>query len=197
VTSAFQQAAEKLREQQASQQNAPTSGAPAGSSLTEDSEDGQSSLFGGEKLPSLFNKFVMPGQERTGIITKPPRDVQSRGVDGRPKFWDRDAKQVVFHDNGNPLKDTVVVLQTDYRFTEQEIADRGIDPVDVEDDNGIRGVFLNGDLKKAVMAEIKRNRIRRESEMVGMRLTLDRGKKVSIENGKTKWVGGTAKLERA
>lgn len=196
MTSAFHDAAEKLRQQQ--QSTAPTSGAPAGSSLTEDSEDGQSSLFGGEKLPSLFNKFVMPGQERTGVITKPPRDVHSRNLNGEPKFWDAETKSVVTHDTGRPLKDTVVVLQTDYRFTEQEIADRGIDPVDVEDDNGVRGVFLNGDLKKAVMAEIKRNRIRRESEMVGMRLTLNRGRKEKIPGtNKDKWVGGTAKLERA
>lgn len=169
--------------------------APEGSGMT-DSEDGQSSLFGGEKLPSLFNRFVMPGESRTGIITKPPADRHDRDVAGDPKFWDPVTKKVTNVDTGRPLKATVIVLQTEYRFTPQEIADRGIDPMDVEDDKGVRGIFASGEMKAAITKACRVARVRRESEMVGMRLTVTRGKKVPIEGNKTKWTDITAVLER-
>lgn len=181
MTGAFQQAAEQAR--QAAQQNAaPTSGAPQGSSLMEDSGDGGSSLFGGEKLPGLFHKFVMVGEKRTGIITKPPVDRNSFDIAGKPKFWDQSKNDgkggVVNYDTGRPLKDTVIVLQTEYRYTPQEISDRNIDPLDVEDDKGLRGIFASGEEKKAIMKAIKAARVRTETEMVGMRLTLWRTGKV-------------------
>ena len=192
MTSAFQQAAAQAA--QAAQASS-ASAAGNGSSVMDD-EDGQSSLFGGEKLPGLFHKFVPGSEERTGIITKPPRDVQSRGVDGKPKFWDNEKREVVTYDTGRKLNDTVIVLQTEYRFTPQEVEDRNIDPMDVEDDKGIRGIFASGDLKDAIKKAIKAARVRTETEMVGMRLTVTRGKKVDIGNGKTKWTGATARLER-
>lgn len=161
-----------------------------------DSEDGQSSLFGGEKLPGLFHKFVMPGESRTGIIAKAPVDRQSRNIEGDPKFWDPDTKKVVTHDTGRPMKDTVIVLQTEYRFTPQEIADRNIDPLDVEDDKGVRGIFASGEMKAAIVKAVRAARVRSETEMVGMRLTVTRGKKVPIEGNKTKWTDITAVLER-
>ena len=193
MTSAFEAAAQKAA--QAAQQN---TAAPAsqGSSLMDDDGNGGSSLFGGEKLYSLFNKFVPGSEERTGIITKPPVDRQSTGVDGKPKFWDNEARKVTDVDTGRPLKDTVIVLQTEYRLTPQEIEDRNIDAVDVEDDKGIRGIFASGDLKAAIIKAIKQARVRTEAEMVGMRLTVTRGKKMDIGAGKTKWTGATAKLER-
>lgn len=176
-------------------QNAGTA-EPEGTGLTGDG-DGGSSLFGGEKLPALFNKFVMPGESRTGIITKPPVDRHDRGVDGL-KYWEGDWKngKVVTYDTGKPMKATVFVLQTAYRFTPQEIADRSIDPLDVEDDKGVRGIFASGEMKKAIIAACRKARVRRESEMVGMRLTVTRGKKVPIDGGKTKWTDITATLER-
>lgn len=191
---AFQQAAQKLAEQRTAA--APTSGAPQGSSLMDEDGNGGSSLFGGEKLYSLFNKFVPGSEERTGIITKPPVDRQSTDVAGKPKFWDNEKREVVAYDTGRPLKDTVIVLQTEYRLTPQEIEDRSIDAADVEDDNGVRGIFASGDLKAAIIKAIKVARVRTEAEMVGMRLTVTRGKKVDIGNGKTKWTGATARLER-
>lgn len=174
------------------------------SSIMDEAEDndgnGGSSLFGGEKLPGLFNKFVMPNTERTGIIVKPPRDRHSRDMDGNLKYWDETTKKVVTHDTGRKLYDTVIVLQTEYRFTPQEIADMNIDPLDVEDDKGLRGVWASGDLKAAIMKAIRQARITKdmgEKALVGMRLTLDRGKKVPIPGtNKTKWEGATAKLER-
>lgn len=169
--------------------------APEGTGMT-DSEDGQSSLFGGEKLPSLFHKFVMPGESRTGIIAKPPVDRHDRDINGDPKFWDPQAKKVTNVDTGRPMKATVIVLQTDYRYTPQEIADRNIDPLDVEDDKGIRGIFASGEMKAAIMKAVKVARVRRESEMVGMRLTVTRGRKVKIEGNKDKWTDIVAVLER-
>lgn len=188
MSDAFAAAAAKVNE----------TAAPAGNGSTglTDPEDGGSSLFGGEKLYSLLNKFVMPGQTVTGIITKAPVDRQSRGVDGKLKFWDAQKEEVTSVDTGRPLKDTVIVLQTEYRLTAQDIADRNIDPLDVEDDKGLRGVFANGDLKAAIMRACKAARVRSEKEMVGMRLTITRGKKIPIGNGKTKWVENTAVLER-
>ena len=195
MSNAFADAAAKAA-QQAQAATAGNTSQGSSSSLTDEDGNGGSSLFGGEKLYSLFNKFVPGSEERTGIITKPPVDRQSTGVDGFPKFWDPDTKTVVTHDTGRPLKDTVIVLQTEYRLTPQEIEDRNIDPVDVEDDNGIRGIFASGDLKDAIKKAIRQARVRTEKEMVGMRLTVTRGKKVDIGNGKTKWTGATAKLER-
>jgi hypothetical protein len=179
----------------AAQQVAQNTGtAPQGSSSLTDPEDGGSSLFGGEKLYSLFNKFVMQGEQRTGIIAKPPVDRQSRNVAGEPKFWDNEAKKVVTHDTGRPLMDTVIVLDTEYRLTSQEIADRQIDPIDVEDDKGQRGIFASGDLKKAIIKAIKAARVRTESEMVGMKLTVWRtGKVKKGEFDSWTW---NAKLER-
>jgi hypothetical protein len=191
--SAFEKAAEQAR--QASQGNtAPAAG--NGSSLMEDDGNGGSSLFGGEKLFSLFNITIPGSAERTGIITKPPRDKHSTNRAGERKYWDADAKKVVTFDTGRPFMDTVIVLQTEYRLTPAEVEALGVDPLDVEDDKGMRGIFASGDLKDAIKKAIKQARVRTESEMVGMRLTVSRGKKVDIPGGKTKWTGATAKLER-
>jgi hypothetical protein len=172
--SAFQRAAA-----QAAQSAAPTSPAPAGgSSLMDDDGNGGSSLFGGESLSSLFNKFVVTGEKRTGIIVEPPRDKQSYDIAGKPKFWDNDARKVVNHDTGRPLMDTLIILDTEYRFTPQEIGDRNIDPLDVEEDKGRRGLFASGDMKAAIKKAIKAARVRTEKEMVGMRLTIWRTGKV-------------------
>lgn len=167
-----------------------------------DEDEGSSSIFGGEKLPSIFNKFVMPNTERSGIITKLPVDKQSRDVDGKPKFWDDNApegKQVVTYNTGKPLNDTVFVLQTEYRFTEQEIADQNLDRMDVQDDKGIRGIYASGQLKAAIAKAIREAGIKRSNQrdLIGMRLTVNRGTKVPIPGTqKTRWTGATAKLER-
>lgn len=176
MTNSFQQAAAQA--QQAAQSAAPSSPAPQGSSLMDDDGNGGSSLFGGEKLPSLFNKFVMVGEKRTGIIASPPRDKQSTDQAGKLKFWDNDKREAVTYDTGRKLMDTVIVLDTEYRFTPQEISDRNIDPADVEDDNGRRGIFASGAQKKAIMAAVKAARVRTEKEMVGMRLTVWRTGKI-------------------
>lgn len=178
MTNAFDQARQAL----AAQQQGSASAAPAGGSGLTDGEDGQSSLFGGEKLASLFNKFVTVGEKRTGIIMKPPADRNSFDIAGKPKFWDPTANggkgAVTNIDTGRPMKDTVIVLQTEYRFTPQEIADRSIDPLDVEEDKGVRGIFASGEQKKAIMKAVKAARVRTETQMVGMRLTIWRTGKI-------------------
>jgi len=174
----------------------PTSPAPA-QGLIDQNEDGGSSLFGGEKLPGLFNKFTMPGEWRTGIITKPPVDRQSRDMAGNLKYWDPDKNEPTTVNTGRPLNDTVIVLQTEYRYTPQEIADRNLDPIDVEDDKGIRGIFASGDEKKAIIKAVRESRLRKESEMVGWRLSGRRMKKEPIPGtGFSKWTGWEYKLER-
>jgi len=145
-----------------------------------DEGDGGSSLFGGEKLPGLFHKFVMAGEWREGIITKPPRDVQSRDMAGKPKFWDEAASKPTTENTGKPLNDTLIVVQTQYMFTEQEISDRDIDPLDVEDFKGVRGMWLNGEAKQAFIKAIRKARVRTESELVGYKVRGRRGKKVPV-----------------
>ena len=194
----FQQAAQRAAE---AARTATQPSPPAGSGLVDEDDTGDSGLFGGEKLPGLFNKFVMPGEWREGIIMKPPTRRQGRDVDGKPKFWDPETEKVVntkSHPDVRPLYDSVIVLKTEYRFTPQDIADREIDPIDVEEDQGVRGIFASGDLKKAIMQAIKRARVRNEAEMVGMKLRVNRGKKVPIPGTqKTRWEGAEAELIRA
>jgi hypothetical protein len=189
VTNAFSDAAAKAAEAaRAAQANAP---------LVDEDDTGDSGLFGGEKLPGLFNKFITPGTQRTGIIVKKPTQRQARDIEGKPKYWDEDEQKVTTVNTGRPLKDSVIVLQTEYRYTEQEIADRNIDPLDVEEDKGLRGIFASGDLKAAIMRAIRVAKVRSEAEMVGMRLTVDRGRKVPIPGTqKTRWEGATATLTR-
>lgn len=193
MTDAFNDAAAKAAEAARAAQANSNPNAP----LVDEDDTGSSGLFGGEKLPGLFNKFVLPGTKRTGIIAKPPTQRQARDVDGKLKFWDEDEGKVTSVNTGRKLMDSVIVLQTDYRYTPEEIADRNIDPLDVEDDKGMRGIFASGDLKSAIMRAIRVAKVRSESEMVGMRLTVDRGKKVPIPGTqKTRWEGASATLTR-
>lgn len=179
MTSAFEAAAAARAAQEQQAQAANTS-APDNSPMVEEGED--SGLFGGEKLPGLFNKFVVIGEKRTGVIAKPPTQRQARDMKGRPKYWDADAdngKGAVTNVNtGRKLNDSVIVLQTDYRYTPQEIADRQVDPLDVEEDTGLRGIWASGDQKRAIMRAIRVAKVRSEKEMVGMRLTIWRTGKV-------------------
>jgi hypothetical protein len=195
---AFAQAAQRAAE--AARSATSESAQSNGGGLVDEDDTGNSGLFGGEKLPGLFNRFVMPGVWREGIIMKPPTQRQGRDVDGKPKFWDPETEKVVTsktHPDVRPLYDSVIVLKTEYRFTEQEIADRDIDPVDVEEDEGVRGIFASGDLKKAIMRAIKKARVHSEKEMVGMKLRVNRGKKVPIPGTqKTRWEGAEAELIR-
>jgi hypothetical protein len=149
------------------------------------------SLFGGEKLPSLFDKTHDVGTSRTGIIMKAPEERQSRfykaGGQGALKFWGLDGKPTE-NPNGptgpnRPCMDTVFVLQTDYRLNEHQLADRGM-----EEDTGARGVFASGELKKAIREAIKKAGAKKRSDLVGARLTLTRtGKGIKGDFETWKW----------
>lgn len=89
-------------------------------------------LMGGGGSPSA--KFPTPGTSCSGSITEQPvveqqRDFQS----GNPKFWD----------DGKPMMQLVVTLQTDQ-----------YDPA-VQDDNGKRRVYIKGQLKSAIQDAVR------------------------------------------
>lgn len=154
-------------------------------------------LFGGEKLPSLFNKLHGTGAERSGIIVKAPEDRQSRffkeGGVGPLKFWGKDGKPTEDATGldgrpNRPVMDTVFVLDTEYRMSAAEMDEAGMD-----EDSGQRGVFAGGDLLKAIKGAIKESGARKRSDLVGARLTLKRAGKATKGNFKA-WIWN-AKLE--
>ena len=141
-------------------------------------EEQYDSLFGGEKLPSLFNKTHGVGTTRAGIIMKAPEDRQSRffkeGGQGALKYWGPDSKPTdqAMSPLGQPNKpclDTVFVLYTDYRMSEPELEE-----ADMDMDSGNRGVFASGGMKAAIRAAIKESGAKKRSDLVGARLTLTR-----------------------
>lgn len=145
-------------------------------------ENEYDSLFGGDKLPSLFNKTHGTGTWREGIITKLPSDRQSRffkeGGLGALKFFDAEGKptEKSIGADGKPnnkAMDTMFVLQTDYRLTEAEL-----DEYDMDEDNGLRGVFSSGDQKRAIRDAIKKSGAKNRKQLVGAKLELGRVGKV-------------------
>lgn len=154
------------------------------------------SLFGGEKLPSLFDKTHDVGTTRVGIIMKAPEDRQSRfykaGGQGKLKYWGTDNKPTEnptgLTGPNKPCMDTVFVLSTEYRLTEAQLEQREMD-----EDNGNRGVFASGNLKAAIRTAIKGSGAKKRTDLVGARLTLTRtGKTIKGEFEAWKW---DAKLE--
>jgi hypothetical protein len=136
------------------------------------------SLFGGEKLPSLFDKTHGAGTTRTGIISKAPEDRQSRffkdGGVGQLKYWGKDGKPTAEATNldgtkNRPCMDTVFVLDTEYRLNPAELDERGMDS-----DEGKRGVFASGALLQAIKGAIKESGARKRADLVGARLTITR-----------------------
>lgn len=128
------------------QQTPPANQAPpanqgGGSQLATSYANKPSSLFsgGGEALPpSLFNLSHAPGTTFSGKIVAPPRDVHSTShpnasKDGRryPLYWVTDAQgnrrpgteptDPRTGEKNDPVKDTVVELQTDLRMTSAEM----------------------------------------------------------------------------
>jgi hypothetical protein len=144
---------------------------------------GYDDLFGGEKLPGLFDKTMDVGTTRTGIIVKEPVKRQSRFYkadgSGKPKFWGVDGKPTAETRAADgtalrPVMDEVFVLDTDYRLTDMQLAAK-----DMDEDNGQRGVFAGGADLKAVKAAIKKSGAKSRADLVGARLTLTRtGKKI-------------------
>jgi hypothetical protein len=89
-------------------------------------------LMGGAGAPSA--KFPTVGTSHGGRITEQPTVEQQRDFQtGNPKFWD----------DGNPMMQLVVTIQTDER-----------DP-SVENDNGRRRIFVKGQLKTAIQEAVR------------------------------------------
>jgi hypothetical protein len=196
MTSAFQQAAAMAGQQSqpAQQQVADTSGNLADSYAGESSQ-----LFGGQVLPpSLMNKSHLLGTERSGRIVTPPYDVQSRDfATKRPKFWANsplpDGSKISYepldHITGEklrPVKDTVIELSTDYRFTPGECAAIDRDPT--LPDDGSRAFYVSGDDLKQIKREIGRLGVRSEKEMVGLLLTVKRTGQKPNAKGNPSWL---------
>lgn len=153
------------------------------------------SLFGGEKLPSLFNKTHVTGTTRAGIIIKPPTKRQSRffkeGGRGALKFWGADGKPTDKATGpggapNRPVMDEVFTLDTDYRMTPAELSE-----AEMDEDSGQRGVFASGDMLRAIREAIKKSGAKSRPELVGARLTLTRVGKVQKGDYKGwKWDAG-------
>lgn len=188
MTSAFQQAAASVQ--------ANTPGAPEPDSNLAESYTGgeKSQLFGGPVLlPSLLNKSHLLNTVRTGRIVKAPYDVQSRDfATKRPKFWGNDSKISYDAIDPNtsqklrPVMDTVVELETEYRFTPAESAAIGRDP-NLPDD-GARAFYASGQDLKDLRALITKLGIRSEQEMVGLILTVTRVGQKPTAKGNPAWV---------
>lgn len=209
MTSAFEQAAQQAAAAaQPAQYNQPQTYTPppadAGSNLI-DPQPEKSQLFGGAVLPSsLLNKTHGLGTERHGRITVPPKDTHSRDYTTKqPKYW---AVSPVTGPNGRPSKittnpvdhitgeklrpvlDTVIELDTDYRFDAAECAAIGRDP-NLPDD-GSRAFYASGDDIKQLKAEIRRiGGITSEADMVGLTLSVTRaGQKPNPGGAMPSWI---------
>lgn len=81
-----------------------------------------------------YAKFSEPGDVCSGVIVTEPRVVQQNDYDtGKPAFYE----------DGNPMMQCIVTVQTDER-----------DP-DKEDDDGKRDIYIKGQLKYAVSQALK------------------------------------------
>ena len=192
---AFKAAAEKASQAA----TAPSYAADTSGNLTESFAGEQSQLFGGPVLPpSLMNKTHQLGTERGGKISVAPYDVQSRDYNTKkPKFWANsplpDGKKVTTepldHVTGEklrPVKDTVIVLDTAYRFEAAECMAIERDP-NMPDD-GARAFYASGDDLKQLRAEIRRLGLHSEQEMIGLTLTVKRVGQKPNPGGNPSWV---------
>ncbi len=176
MTDVWEQAAQNTSGQQGSE----------ASQLGESYEDQPSGLFatGGEGSgPSLMNKTHAVGTERTGVIAKPPYDKHSTTMAGDLKYWQGREKKPVTNavnpatgEKNRPVKETVVVLDTEYTMSAEEA--RALNR-DEPYEGGKRSVIVSGgDLKKlkeAIADAVKRGiSIRSDADMVGKRLTVKR-----------------------
>ncbi|MFF9129153.1 hypothetical protein [Streptomyces sp. NPDC014806] len=94
--------------------------------------DANNFLMGGGGAPTA--KFPAPGTTVGGRITEEPKVEQQRDIQtGEKKFWN----------NGDPMMQLVVTVQTDQR-----------DP-SLEEDDGRRRIFVKGVMKNAVADAVR------------------------------------------
>jgi hypothetical protein len=173
--------------------------ADTGGNLTTSFAGEQSQLFGGAVLPpSLMNKTHLLGTERRGRITVAPYDVQSRDFKTKKaKYWANsplpDGKKVTTepldHVTGEklrPVKDTVIELATEYRFSTAECA--AIERDANMPDDGSRAFYASGDDLKQLRAEIRRLGLRSENDMIGLTFSVKRVGQKPNPGGNPSWI---------
>lgn len=197
MTSAFADAANQVAGASGTQVAQDTAG-----NLTQSFAGEQSQLFGGQILPpSLLNKTHQLGSERTGKIVEAPYDVHARDFNTKePKYFYRTpvlengkmrkvgplATDPQTGQKNDPVKDTVIVLQTGYKFDQAEANAVGRD-INLDDD-GKRAFYASGDDLKQLRAEIRRLGLRNESEFVGLTFTVKRIGQKPNPGGNPSWI---------
>lgn len=184
---------------QAAQVGAPALAADTSGNLTASFAGEQSQLFSGPVLPpSLLNKTHGLGTVRVGKIIQPPYDVQARDFNTKqPKFYlatpAADGKKVgnvpidpTTGKANNPVKDTVIVLDTAYRFDAAECVAVGRDP-NMPDD-GKRAFYASGAELKQLKSEIGRLKVPSAEDMVGMTFTVERIGQKPNPGGNPSWI---------
>lgn len=188
---------------QAAQQATPNVQPDTNGNLTTSYAGEQSQLFGGPVLPpSLLNKTHGLGTERTGTIKEAPHDVQARDFNSKlPKYYLKTpevnasgrlvkvgttAVDPTTGEKNDPVKDTVIVLETAYRFDAAETAAVGRD-ANMPDD-GTRAFYASGDDLKQLRAEIRKLGLRNEEEMVGLTFTVKRTGQKPNPGGNPSWI---------
>lgn len=170
--------------------------------LTESFSGQQSQLFGGPVLPpSLVNKTHGLNSVRTGKIVEAPSDVHARDFNTKaPKYFYKTpqmengklnkvgplAVDPTTGEKNDPVKDTVIVLQTDYRFDQAEATAVGRDLT--MPDDGKRAFYASGADLKALRSEIRRLGFRSEQDMIGATLTVKRTGQKSNPGGNPSWI---------
>lgn len=182
-------------QQQTAAPAAQQSGSDSGeSSQLADNYAGQpSQLFSGNQGagPSIINSTHKVGTKRTGIVAKPPYDRHSTNQAGKLRYWQDgqnspvlDAINPATGQRNRPVKDTVVVLDTDYTMDAVEAQAIGRD---VPFEGGRRSLILAGrDLKaflKELEAKAQQLGITCDADLVGKRVTVHRVAEKPNPNG--------------
>lgn len=208
MTSAFEQAAAAVGQQTAPQYNQPQSYTPPPATEQDGAASlvppaGSSQLFSGPLLPpSLLNKSHPLGTERHGRIVKAPYDTHSRDFNSKqPKYW---ANTPVIGANGKPSKitsnpvdhvtgeklrpvlDTVIELDTGYRFDAAEAAAVERDPNTPDD--GARAFYVSGADLKELRNECRRLGLTTVEAMVGYMLSVTRIGQKPNSGGYPSWI---------
>lgn len=204
MTNAFAAAANAMTNpvQQAYAQAQPVQAQDTSGNLTDAFTD-KSQLFGGPTMaPSLVNKTHGLGSVRYGVIKAAPYDVQARDFNTKePKFFLKTPVNVngkihkvgpiaVDPTTGQPndkVLDTVIPLDTEYRFTEAESAAVGRDH-SIPDD-GERAFYLSGDTLKQFKSEMRRiGGISSTEDLVGLKFMVERVGQKPNPGGNPSWV---------
>ena len=168
--------------QAAEQQTGEALGVPA----TADDNGAELALFGGEPLPSIFNKSHGLNVKVTGVIRDTPFQRHSRTFSqngaGKLRYWKSDntpttdAVDSVTRKENRPIMDTVIPADTEYRDQKNT------------EDKGVRGFYLGGEDLKAVRAAIKVAKVPNMAALKGMRLTMWRSGTRPTGKGNDAWL---------